>query len=75
MNLSENLQRALQQVSQELAPDAKWACDQEMAELCVDASRLEMAGFKAEQVEARLLIDRYGYAEFLKEAALYVSSY
>lgn len=46
MEFSKELKSALNQVSQEIAPDAKWAGGEEMAELCVDASRLEMAGFK-----------------------------
>ncbi|MAD98759.1 MAG: hypothetical protein Unbinned200contig1000_74 [Prokaryotic dsDNA virus sp.] len=72
MEFSKELKSALNQVSQEIAPDAKWADGEEMAEMCVDARRLEMAGFKAEQTEARLLIDRHGYGEFLKEAAKHI---
>jgi hypothetical protein len=75
MVISDELKRALGAVSQEIAPDAKWADGEEMAELCVDASRLEMAGYKAEQEEARKLIDQHSYPEFLKEAAKYVSTW
>ena len=72
MEFSRELKSALDLVSQQLAPDAEPCSDEEMAELCVDAGRLEMAGFRAEQVEARLLIDRNSYDEFLQEAAKHV---
>lgn len=75
MQMSDELKRALNQVSQEIAPDAKWAGGEEMAEMCVDASRLEMAGFKAQQEEASQLIADHGYGEFLKEAANHVATY
>lgn len=72
MEFSKELKSALNQVSQEIVPDAKWANGEEM---CVDASRLEMAGFKAEQEEARRLIDQEGYGAFLAEATNHVATY
>lgn len=75
MEFSENLKSALRQVSQEIAPDADCADGEEMAELCVDASRLLMAGHPEAQAEASSLISMMGYSEFLKKAAKYVSVY
>lgn len=63
MEFSKELKSALNQVSQEIAPDAKWADGE------------EMAGFKAEQEEARRLIDQEGYGAFLAEAANHVATY
>ena len=75
MEFSKELKSALNAVSQEIAPDAKWADGEEMAELCVDASRMEMAGYKAEQDEASRLIREHSYGDFLKEAAKHVATY
>lgn len=72
MKLSDDLITALQQTSNQIAGDAGTSDPEAVAELCVDASRMELYGYREAQVEARLLIDRYGYGEFLKEAAKHV---
>lgn len=73
--ISNTLKNALGAVSQEIAPDARWADGEEMAELCVDANRLEYAGHDEAAAEAKRLIDEMGYSEFLKEAAKHVYTY
>lgn len=72
MEFSNELKLALNTVSQQIAPDAGEVDSEEMAELCVDAGRMEMFGHEAAQNEASALIKEHGYGKFLKEAANHV---
>lgn len=73
--MSQALQRAMNAISQEIAPDAEWADGEEMAELVLDASRLEVAGYTEEAAEASRLISEHGYPAVLKEGAKHVYTY
>ena len=66
---------ALISVSGQIAPDTVGMNDEEIAELCVDANRMEMFGFPEEQNEVIKLIREFNYDEFLKEAACHVCKY
>ncbi len=72
MQFSDNLITALQQTSNQIAGDAGTSEPEEVAELCVDASRMEMFGHPEAQKEASDLIGAHGYDNFLKEAAKHV---
>lgn len=72
MIFSDNLITALQQVSNQIAGDAGTSDPEAVAELCVDASRLEIFGHPEAQKEASELIQEGDYSEFLKEAAKHV---
>lgn len=72
MIFSDTLITALQQTSNQIGGDAGTSDPEEVAELCVDASRMEFYGHKEAQAEASALIREFGYSEFLKEAAKHV---
>lgn len=72
MVFSDTLISALQATSNQIAGDAGTSDAIAVAELCVDASRMEIYGYKEAQQEASDLISEFGYDEFLKEAANHV---
>lgn len=72
MVFSDDLILALQSTSTAIGGDAGTSDPEAVAELCVDAGRMEIYGYKEAQEEARSLISEFGYSEFLKEAANHV---
>lgn len=72
MIFSDNLINALGAVSNDIAGDAGTSDPEAVAELCVDASRMEMFGHPEAQKEASALIREFDYSSFLKEAAKHV---
>lgn len=72
MKLSDKLITALEATSEQIAGDAGTSDPEAIAELCVDASRMEIYGYEEAQDEASRLISEFGYGEFLKEAAKHV---
>ena len=73
MNMSDELKRQLNALSQEVAPDCKDMDAEGIAEICLDASRLTMAGYPELDKEASELISQHGYPAVLAEAAKHVS--
>jgi len=72
MIFSDNLINALGDVSNQIAGDVGTSEPEEVAELCVDATRLQFYGHPKAQEEASALIREFGYGPFLKEAGKHV---
>ena len=73
MEFSSDLKRQLNALSQDVAPDCKDMDAEGIAEICLDASRLTMAGYPELDKEASELIREHGYSAVLTEAAKHVS--
>ena len=73
---SKELQDALNALSQDIGADMPDDSDaEEIAEVCLDANRLSMHGYKAEDEEASAFNKKHGYPALLKEGAKYVSTW
>jgi len=73
---SKELQDALNALSQDIAADMPHDADaEEIAEVCMDASRLTMAGHPDLDAEVSRFNNKFGYTALLKEGAKYVSTW
>lgn len=72
MVFSDNLIAGIQNACQQIGGDMGTNDPRSIAEICVDAGRLEMFGYPEAQKEARALIKEFGYADFLGEASNHV---
>jgi len=73
MSFSRELQRQLNLLSQEIAPDVRDMDAEGIAEICFDANRLTMAGYPELDKEASAFRDEHGYDKLLQEGAKFVS--
>lgn len=70
------LQDALNELSRDIAADMPHDSDaEEIAEVCMDASRLTIAGHPDLDAEVSRFNKRFGYDALLKEGAKYVSTW
>lgn len=73
VTMSEELKRQLWALSQDVAADCKSFSAIEIAEVCMDAKRLTMAGYPELDEEVSSLVKQHGYAAVLEEGAEHVS--
>lgn len=73
VTMSEELKRQLGALSQDVAADCKSFSAIEIAEICIDAKRLTMAGYPELDEEVSRLNKEFGYQALLEEGAKHVS--
>lgn len=78
MQMSEALQRAIQQVSQEIVSDMEPGDRSDaaiVAEVTLDASRLAISGHVEANIEMKDLVQKHGWDAVKKEAEKHVTLY
>lgn len=73
--ISDLLKRELRNLSQDIACELKDGDAEMIAEVCMDANRLTIAGYPELDKEVSELISKHGYSAVLEEAAKHVSTW
>lgn len=71
--MSKELIRQLGALSQDVAADCKSFSSAEVAEVCMDASRLTFSGYPELDEEVIRLVKEHGWAKVVEEGAKHVS--